>query len=44
MQAGACLIDPGFRSDSLPRLQAFLVSGAEFGMPAPPILKVAGAA
>jgi hypothetical protein len=44
MQACACLIDPGFRWDSLPRLQAFLVSRAEFGMPAPPLLEVAGAA
>jgi hypothetical protein len=34
MQACACLIDPGFRWDSLPRLQAFLVSAAEFGTPA----------
>jgi hypothetical protein len=32
------------RRKSAMGLQAFLVSGAEFGMPALPILKVAGAA
>ena len=35
VQAGACLIDPGFRWGSVPRLQAFLFSTMEFGMPVP---------